>query len=38
MSNSISTLLVRNLIEVFGENDPERRNRKRRPADPEEPA
>jgi ketosteroid isomerase-like protein len=25
MSNSISTLLVRNLRDVFGENDPERR-------------
>src|SRR5260221_4802331 len=25
MSNSISTLLVRNLSDVFGENDPERR-------------
>src|SRR5258708_22029560 len=25
MSNSISTLLIRNLPDVFGENDPERR-------------
>ena len=25
MSNSISTLLIRNLIDVFGENDPARR-------------
>jgi len=25
MSNSISTLLIRNLRDVFGENDPERR-------------
>jgi hypothetical protein len=25
MSNSISTLLVRNLSDIFGENDPERR-------------
>jgi hypothetical protein len=25
MSNSISTLLLRNLSDVFGENDPERR-------------
>jgi len=25
MSNSISTLLIRNLRDIFGENDPERR-------------
>lgn len=25
MSNSVSTLLTRNLLEVFGENDPARR-------------
>ena len=27
MSNSISTLLTRNLADVFGENDPARRGR-----------